>query len=90
MFGFSTGVSPVISYKFGEGNKKDLKQIKKNSFIIFGTLSVVCFAVSLLTIYPVAEVFSGGDIEVYKLTIDNYIYFSFSLLFMGISIFASS
>jgi putative MATE family efflux protein len=37
MFGFSMGVSPVISYKFGEGNKDELKQIKKNSFIIFGT-----------------------------------------------------
>ena len=90
MFGFSTGVSPVISYKFGEGNKEELKQIKRNSFIVFGTLSIICFAVSLVTIYPVAEVFSGGDIEVYKLTVDNYIYFSFSLIFMGISIFASS
>ena len=74
----------------GEGNKDELKQIKKNSFIIFGTLSVICFVVSLLTVYPVAELFSGGDVEVYKLTVDNYIYFSFSLLFMGISIFASS
>lgn len=90
VFGFSTGIAPIISYKFGEGSIIELKQIKKNSFIIFSFLSVVCFAVSLFAIYPAAKVFSGNDIAVYQMTVDNYIYFSFSLLFMGISIFASS
>lgn len=90
MFGFSTGVSPVISYKYGEGNVEELKQIKKNSFIIFGSLSFICFIASLIIVYPVANIFSGGDIAVYNMTVDNYKYFSFSLLFMGISIFASS
>lgn len=90
MFGFSTGVSPVISYKYGEGNKKELEQIKKNSFIIFGTLSIICFIISLTLISPVANVFSGGNIDVFNMTVNNYRYFSFSLLFMGISIFASS
>ena len=90
MFGFSTGVSPVISYKFGEGNIEELKQIKKNSFIIFGSLSIICFIVSLIIIYPVANIFSGKDIDVYNMTVENYKYFSFSLLFMGVSIFASS
>ena len=90
MFGFSTGVSPVISYKFGEGNIDELKQIKKNSFIIFTTLSLICFLVSLVTIYPVAKIFSGGDVAVYNMTVENYFYFSFSLIFMGVSIFASS
>ena len=90
MFGFSTGVAPVISYKFGAGNIDELKQIRKNSFIIFGTLSLICFIASLLLIYPVGNIFSGGDVEVYNMTISNYKYFSFSLLFMGVSIFASS
>ena len=90
MFGFSTGVAPVISYKLGEGNVDELKEIKHNSFKIFGILSVICFILSLITIYPVANIFSGGNIEVYNLTVENYIYFSFSLLFMGVSIFASS
>ena len=90
MFGFSTGVSPVISYKYGEGNKKELRKIKKNSFIIFGTLSIICFIISLLLISPVANIFSGGNIDVFNMTVSNYRYFSFSLLFMGISIFASS
>ena len=90
MFGFSTGVSPIISYKFGEGNLEELKKIKKNSFIIFTTLSVICFAISLIMIYPVAEIFCGKDIDVYNMTVENYFYFSFSLIFMGISIFASS
>ena len=90
IFGFSTGVSPIISYKYGAGDIVELKNIKKNSFIIFGSLCIICFVVSLLLIYPVASVFSGGDVEVYKMTISNYKYFSFSLLFMGVSIFASS
>lgn len=90
MFGFSTGVAPIFSYKLGEGNLVELKQIKKNSCKIFITLSIICFLLSLITVYPVANIFSGGSAEVYNLTVNNYIYFSFSLLFMGISIFASS
>ena len=90
MFGFSTGVSPVISYKFGENNIEELKQIKKNSFIIFSVLSLLCFLISLIAVYPVANVFSGGSKDVYNMTVNNYGYFSFSLLFMGVSIFASS
>lgn len=90
MFGFSTGVAPVISFKLGEGNIEEVKDIKNSSCKIFVTLSVICFILSLIIIYPITHVFSGGNIEVYNLTVDNYIYFSFSLLFMGISIFASS
>ena len=90
IFGFSTGVAPVISYKFGEGNIEELHKIKKCSFKIFSTLSLVCFLGSLVLIYPVAHIFSGGSVEVYKLTVENYFYFAFSLLFMGVSIFASS
>lgn len=90
IFGFSTGVAPIISYKYGVGNKDELKKIRKNCFLIFIILSILCYTISLFTIYPVAQIFSGGSVEVYNLTVDNYIYFSFSLLFMGISIFASS
>lgn len=90
MFGFSTGVAPVISYKLGQGNIAELTRVKNNSIKIFTILSVICFTFSLIAIYPVAKIFSGGSHEVYILTVDNYIYFSFSLLFMGISIFASS
>lgn len=90
IFGFSTGVAPVISYKLGVGNIEELKDIKKDSIKIFCSLSVICFILSLITIYPVAKIFSGGSSAVYNLTVNNYIYFSFSLMFMGISIFASS
>ena len=90
IFGFSTGVAPIISYKYGEKQLDELLKIKKSSFIIFTVLSLICFISSLFLIYPVANIFSGGDASVYKLTVENYFYFSFSILFMGVSIFASS
>ena len=90
MFGFSTGIAPIVSYKYGEKDFEQLKKIKKRCFIIFNTLSLLCFVISLLSIYPVAQIFSGGNIDVYNLTVKNYLLFSFSLLFMGVSIFASS
>ena len=35
-------------------------------------LSIICFIASLLLIYPVANIFSGGDMEVYNMTVSNY------------------
>lgn len=90
MFGFSTGVAPIVSYKYGEENIVELKQIKKNNLMIFLGLSLICFTLSLIVIYPAASIFCGGDLDVYNMTVENYKYFSFSLIFMSISIFASS
>lgn len=90
MYGFASGIAPIFSYKFGKQQLNEILSLKKRSILIICLLSLLSFIVSILLISPISLLFSGGSIEVYKLTIDNFIYFAFSLLFMGISIFASS
>ena len=90
MYGFASGIAPIISYKFGKKEKEEIVAIKRRSIIIISFLSIISFISSMLLISPVSVLFSGGSTEVYDLTVNNFIYFALSLLFMGISIFASS
>lgn len=90
MYGFASGIAPIISYKFGKQEKEAIISIKRRSIVIISLLSIISFIASILLISPVALLFSGCSVEVYNLTISNFIYFALSLLFMGISIFASS
>lgn len=90
MYGFASGIAPIISYKFGKQEKEEIISIKRKSIIIISLLSIISFISSILLILPVSLLFSGGSAEVYDLTVSNFIYFALSLLFVGISIFASS
>lgn len=89
-FGYSQGIGPIISYKYGQKNYKELKSIFKTSIITCIIVGIICFGSSLGLIYPVAHLFSKDDVEVYNLVVNNYIYYSPGILVLGISIFASS
>ena len=90
LFGFASGVAPIVSYKYGKGDKNEICNLKKLLITLIVILSFISFLSSLILIKPVTYIFSGGNKEVIDLILQNYILFSFSLLFMGISIIASS
>ena len=90
MYGFSSGIIPIISYKYGKRQAREIQSLKRKGLLIVLILGGLSFILSLLLISPVAKMLSGGSQEVYDLTVANFGYFSFSLLFMGISIYASS
>ena len=89
-FGYSTGIAPVMSFKFGSGNKKQLRYIYSRSLILVLIISIIGFIASHFLIYPVSSLFAGSGSNVYNIVIDNFKYYSLSLLLFGTSIFASS
>ena len=90
MYGFASGIAPIISYKYGKKEEVEIKELRNKGITIISVMSVFCFCLSLVLISPITKLFSGGSIEVYNLIKGNFIYFAFSLLFMGISVFISS
>lgn len=89
-FGFSMGVAPVVSYKYGAQDTDQLKSIFRSclGFTIFSSLGA--YALSRLVIGPCLTFFTDADSAVYAITMEGFPLYAISFLFMGIGIFASS
>lgn len=88
--GFSMGVAPVISYKYGSMDYNGLKSVFA---ICFSFISVVSIAVFLLCMFcseSLIAVFSPKGSEVYNITKNGFQIVPFSFLFSGINIFISA
>lgn len=89
-FGYSGGVAPIISYKYGNGDKKQLKKVYKISILFVVASSFMCYLLSNLLIENILRIFTTAGNEVYNITKGGFGIFSISFLLMGVSIFASS
>lgn len=89
-FGFSLGVAPVISYKYGAKDTKQLKRIFKScmGFVVF--CSIASYALSRLVISTCLQAFTSPGSNVFNITMEGFPLYALSFLFMGVSIFASA
>ena len=89
-FGYSIGVSPIISYKYGEKNHRQLHEILKYSlyFLIFS--SIVMFGISIITIKPVLLLFTSQNTDVFNISIGGFPLYAISFIVIGFNIFAST
>ena len=88
--GFSIGVAPIISYKYGAMDSEQLKNIIKDCirFIIFA--SIIGYVISMIIIKPALSIFTNVDSRVYTIALEGFPIYAISFLLMGISIFASA
>ena len=89
-FGFSGGVAPIISYKFGEKNNLELRDVIQKSLIFIASTSVLMFLLSHVFIDELLAWFVDYGSPVYNIAIDGFPKFAPCFLFMGVSIFASA
>ena len=89
-FGFSMGVSPVISFKYGAQDTAQLRQIVRYCLLFTGICSVGSYTVSRLIIRPALSVFTEPGGRVFAITMEGFGLYALSFLLMGISIFASA
>lgn len=91
--GYSLGVSPVIGYNYGAGNKAELKNIHKNNMIIILVTSVIMTVASELLAVPLAKIFAGSGSDAGVLTdliVGGMRIFALSFLLKGINMYASA
>ena len=88
--GYSTGISPIISYSYGKAEPMRLKKIYSISLWTIFTVSVVSFAASLIFAGPLVGVFVKEGAPVYDMAVRGYRMFSISFLFMGFNVFSSA
>lgn len=88
--GFSVGTAPVISFHFGAQNRKELKSILRKSLMLISVASVGMVALSLGLAKPLSLLFVGYDADLMDMTLRAFLIFSFSFVFSGYAIYASS
>lgn len=88
--GFSGGVAPIFSYKYGEKNYSHIKNIFKICIRFILITSVVVLILSFLTKDFIIMIFTPKTSPVFAITQHGFVLFCISFLFAGINIFASS
>lgn len=89
-FGYSIGIAPIISYKFGEKNKIELDEIVKISFRFLVIASLIIIAVSQIFAGAATGIFISKDSTTFSMTTRGLRIFSIAYLFMGFNVFMSS
>ena len=88
--GFSSGVAPVISYNYGEQNKKQIKKVIRYSFIFIISISLISYILSMVMASNIIEIFSSKGSNVYLIGYNGFILFGVSFLIAGINIFITA
>lgn len=88
--GFSTGISPIVSYNYGANNHTQLKKVFKNSVLFVITTSLIIFMIGEIFKDYIIVIFANKNSETFKIAHQGFSLFSISFLFTGINIFASA
>ncbi|MDP0493517.1 MAG: MATE family efflux transporter [Fusobacterium sp. JB021] len=88
--GYSMGVSPLISYKYGSRDCEQLKKLFKYSIIFTGISSLFIFSFSRIFLPNIVEIFTHEGTNVYNIILKGFPLFSFSFLIIGYNVFASN
>lgn len=89
-FGYSQGISPVISFKYGANQIKELKAIVYRSFLFIGLSSVLVIGFSLIFVDAIIGLFVPSGAVVFDLTKEGFLIYLTAYVFMGFNIFVSA
>ena len=88
--GYTIGTGPIISYHYGAGNHRELKNLLKKSLILVSAAGIAMMAVAWALSSPLSKVFVGYDKELFEMTKHAFRMFAFSFVVAGVNIFASA
>jgi len=90
IMGFSVGISPVMSYQYGKGDRDAMAGIYRVSAWFCLAFSVAVFLFMEAFGGLVISVFDAGNQNLYDLALSGVRIHSFAYLFMGTNLYASS
>ena len=86
--GFSIGIGPIVGFQYGAGNKKELKNIHRISFLFVGISSVLLTIAAITLSTPIVSIFTH-DAETFNLAAPGFRIFAINFLFSGLNIASS-
>lgn len=87
--GYMFGISPLLSYYYGAGDRDKLKKLRGVSLKFIIAVAITTTAISVLGSEVLVSVFTQKNSPAYRLAISGNRLFSLSLLFVGFNTFSS-
>ena len=87
--GFTSGVSPRISYNYGKQDEDQVKNLFKYSIIIICTFGVIIFVMSRAMSEILISLFAEKGSTLFDISHNGFMFFSIAFLIAGINIFGS-
>lgn len=88
--GFSMGVAPVIGFNYGSKNSQRQRKVVRTCIRFIMAVSLAIFGISMAGGPWMAALFAPDSSSVYAIAADGFSVFSYSFLFCGLNLFASS
>ncbi len=89
-FGYSNGIAPIISYKYGNDDRKQLQALFKNSVLFLIISSIAANVLLHFTISKLLTIFTAENSPVYQITLHGFSIYSMAFMIMGLGIFSSA
>lgn len=89
-FGYNITLTPVIGFHYGAVNRKELKSLRRHSYILVLVLGLVITVASELSAGPAARLFVGYDSELTALTVKALRISMISFVLVGVNLFTSA
>lgn len=88
--GYTIGVSPIISFKYGEQNHQELHKLISQSLKIISVASAVVVAITLIFSGQAIGIFISEESSTFEMAKHGLLLFAPAYMFMGFNIFFSA
>lgn len=89
-FGYSNGIAPVISFKYGNGDKKQLQAIFRHSILFLIISTIISNILIHVTLSQALTIFTPAGSNVYAIAYHGFSLYSLAFIIMGLGVFASA
>ncbi|MCR4629178.1 MAG: MATE family efflux transporter [Clostridium sp.] len=89
-FGFAMGVSPVIGYHYGAGNREELRNLFRRCLILTASAGIILTVLAEVFAGILAKIFVGYDPVLYILTVSGMRIYDLSFVMMGLNVLGSA
>ena len=89
-FGYSMGVSPIVSYNYGSGNHAELQNVFRRSLVLVAIMGAVTVVLAECLATPLSQLFVGYDEGLFALTRKAFMIYCLSFFLAGFNMFASA
>lgn len=88
-FGYSMGISPLLSYSFGEGKREIRYKLEHYSYCFFSVVPVILYAVTYFCAPFAILFFAPKDSAVFEISLTGMRLYGLGFLFSGFNILAA-
>ena len=89
-FGYATGVSPIVSFKYGHEDFPQLRFVTRRNLQTIFAISLVAYVIAMLTLPYTLPIFVDPGTEVYELARHGFPLYALSFLLAGGNIYITS